>query len=86
MNAATVTGQLRRVWQMIGAERLSQLRVTDTYQAGTAPIGAEFAAALRLANTDLGATMVRAHAILHDDNAVTAVAEATARLGERGDA
>ena len=33
-------------------------------------IAAEFAAALRLAHDDLGATMVRAHAILHDDNAV----------------
>ncbi len=33
-------------------------------------IAAEFAAALRLAHDDLGVTMVRAHAILHDDNAV----------------
>jgi xylan 1,4-beta-xylosidase len=33
-------------------------------------IAAEFAAALRLAQTDLGASLVRAHAILHDDNAV----------------
>ena len=33
-------------------------------------IAAEFAAALRLAHDELGATMVRAHAILHDDNAV----------------
>jgi xylan 1,4-beta-xylosidase len=33
-------------------------------------IAAEFAAALRLARADLGATMVRAHAILHDDNGV----------------
>jgi xylan 1,4-beta-xylosidase len=70
VNAAAVTGELDRVWQMIGAERLSQLRVTGTYQAGAPPIGAEFAEALRLAHTDLGATMVRAHAILHDDNAV----------------
>jgi xylan 1,4-beta-xylosidase len=70
VDTATVTGQLDRVWQMVGAERLSQLRVTDPCRAGAAPIGAEFAAALRLAHTDLGATMVRAHAILHDDNAV----------------
>jgi xylan 1,4-beta-xylosidase len=75
VDAATVTGHLDRVWQMVGAERLSQLRVTDPYPADpypadAAPIGAEFAAALRLAHTDLGATMVRAHAILHDDNAV----------------
>jgi xylan 1,4-beta-xylosidase len=33
-------------------------------------IATEFAAALRLARTDLGASLVRAHAILHDDNAV----------------
>jgi xylan 1,4-beta-xylosidase len=70
VDASAVTGQLDRVWEMIGAERLSQLRVTDACPAGAAPIGAEFAAALRLAHTDLGATMVRAHAILHDDNAV----------------
>jgi xylan 1,4-beta-xylosidase len=35
-----------------------------------ADIAAEFAAALRLASSDLGASLVRAHAILHDDNAV----------------
>jgi xylan 1,4-beta-xylosidase len=70
VDATTVTGQLERVWQMIGAERLSQLRVTASDGTRTAPIGAEFAAALRLAHADLGATTVRAHAILHDDNAV----------------
>jgi xylan 1,4-beta-xylosidase len=70
VDATTVIGQLDRVWQMVGAERLSQLRVTDASPAGSTPIGTEFAAALRLAHTDLGATMVRAHAILHDDNAV----------------
>ena len=70
VDATTVTGQLDRVWQMVGAERLSQLRLTDASPAGARPIGTEFAAALRLAHTDLGATMVRAHAILHDDNAV----------------
>jgi xylan 1,4-beta-xylosidase len=70
VDTATVTGQLDRVWQMVGAERLSQLRMTDPYGAGATPIGTEFAAALRLAHTDLGATMVRAHAILHDDNTV----------------
>lgn len=70
VDSAMVTGRLHRVWQMVGAERLSQLRVTDASPGGSAPIGTEFAAALRLAHTDLGATMVRAHAILHDDNAV----------------
>jgi xylan 1,4-beta-xylosidase len=70
VDASTVTGQLDRVWQMVGAERLSQLRVADSYEAGAERIGAEFAQALRLAHADLGATQVRAHAILHDDNAV----------------
>jgi xylan 1,4-beta-xylosidase len=70
VDATTVTGQLDRVWQMVGAERLSQLRVAARSGSNTASIGTEFAAALRLAHTDLGATMVRAHAILHDDNAV----------------
>jgi xylan 1,4-beta-xylosidase len=68
--AGTVVAQLDRVWQMVGAERLSQLRVSDTSRSGARPIGTEFATALRLAHTDLGAAMVRAHAILHDDNAV----------------
>ncbi|HYK67464.1 MAG TPA: hypothetical protein VEV45_05925 [Streptosporangiaceae bacterium] len=72
VDATVVTGQLERVWQMVGAERLSQLGVADESpdSTGTGPIGAEFAEALRLAHADLGATLVRAHAILHDDNAV----------------
>jgi len=72
VDATAVTGQLERVWRMVGAERLSQLGVAGETPggAGTGPIGAEFAEALRLAHADLGATMVRAHAILHDDNAV----------------
>jgi xylan 1,4-beta-xylosidase len=85
VDAATVTGQLDRVWRMVGAERLSQLRADNDSPDGdnadngspagrdNAPqreIAAEFAEALRLAHTDLGATLVRAHAILHDDNAV----------------
>ncbi len=68
VDASTVTGQLGRVWQMVGAERLSQLRSDGTESGGS--IATEFAEALRLAHTDLGATTVRAHAILHDDNAV----------------
>ncbi|HEY2579874.1 MAG TPA: hypothetical protein VGI74_26475 [Streptosporangiaceae bacterium] len=68
VDAAAVTGRLNRVWQMVGAERLSQLREDGTRHGGQ--IAAEFADALRLAHVDLGATTVRAHAILHDDNAV----------------
>jgi xylan 1,4-beta-xylosidase len=72
VDATAVTGQLARVWRMVGAERLSQLGVAGATpgSTGTTPIGAEFAEALRIAHADLGATTVRAHAILHDDNAV----------------
>jgi xylan 1,4-beta-xylosidase len=76
VDAATVSGQLQRVWHMVGAERLSQLR--DDGSSAGASIATEFAAALRLAHTDLGTTMVRAHAILHDDNAVARRDEAGA--------
>jgi xylan 1,4-beta-xylosidase len=67
VDASHVTGTLNRVWRMVGAERLSQLLLDQ--EAGK-QIATEFAAALRLAHDDLGVTMVRAHAILHDDNAV----------------
>jgi xylan 1,4-beta-xylosidase len=68
VDAGTVTGRLDRVWRMVGAERLSQLRLDGT--AANEAIAAEFAAALEFARSDLGARLVRAHAILHDDNAV----------------
>ena len=68
VDAGTVTGQLDQVWRMVGAERLSQLRLDGT--AANEAIAAEFAAALGFARSDLGARLVRAHAILHDDNAV----------------
>jgi xylan 1,4-beta-xylosidase len=58
-------GHLRRVWHMLGSERLSQLGEAEA--SGGRPIGAEFADALRLAHDELGVTRVRAHAILHDD-------------------
>jgi xylan 1,4-beta-xylosidase len=67
VDASAERGRLDRVWRMVGAERLSQLHL-DGESGGQ--IAAEFAAALRIAHADLGATMVRAHAILHDDNAV----------------
>jgi xylan 1,4-beta-xylosidase len=77
VDASTVAGRLDRVWRMAGAERLSQLREdgADGDRTGGADgndgkIAAEFADALRLAHTELGASTVRAHAILHDDNAV----------------
>jgi xylan 1,4-beta-xylosidase len=57
--------RLRRVWHMIGSERLSQLLIEDTI--GGRPIAAEFDHALELARRDLGVERVRAHAILHDD-------------------
>lgn len=63
-------GRLRRLWHMIGSERLSQL--TEPGASGGRPIGAEFAAALRMAREDLGVERVRAHAILHDDLGVYA--------------
>ncbi|MDQ6687424.1 MAG: xylan 1,4-beta-xylosidase [Actinomycetota bacterium] len=68
VDAAAVTGPLQRVWQMMGAERLSQLSLG--FDDRGHDIGAEFAAALRLARSDLGVRLVRAHAILHDDNEV----------------
>ena len=66
VDAATVTGPLHRVWHMVGSERLSQLSLGGDERW----IADEFAAALRRAHDDLGVTSVRAHAILHDDNAV----------------
>jgi xylan 1,4-beta-xylosidase len=68
VDASSDAGRLHRVWKMVGSERLSQL-LPD---AGSADgqVAAEFADALRRAHADLGARMVRAHAILHDDNGV----------------
>jgi xylan 1,4-beta-xylosidase len=68
VDAASAVGRLHRVWDMIGSERLTQLRFGDDGNGND--IGAEFADALRLAHDDLGVTRVRAHAILHDDNNV----------------
>jgi xylan 1,4-beta-xylosidase len=68
VDAASIVGQLDRVWHMVGSERLTQLRFGDDGHGHQ--IGAEFAESLRLAHDDLGVTYVRAHAILHDDNHV----------------
>jgi xylan 1,4-beta-xylosidase len=63
---ATRGTPLHRPWRpMIGSERLSQLRCTDT--TGGRPIGVELLAALRRVHDELGVQSVRAHAILHDD-------------------
>jgi xylan 1,4-beta-xylosidase len=68
VDAASTVDRLHRVWEMVGSERLTQLRFGDDGNGNN--IGREFADALRIAHADLGATYVRAHAILHDDNEV----------------
>ncbi|MGH3472961.1 MAG: GH39 family glycosyl hydrolase [Nocardioidaceae bacterium] len=68
VDAAGSVGRLDRVWRMVGSERLTQLRFGGDGNGNE--IGAEFAAALQAAHDDLGVEYVRAHAILHDDNAV----------------
>ena len=68
VDASTRVDTLQRVWHMVGSERLTQLRVDDDGHGNA--VGPEFAEALRIAHDDLGVDRVRAHAILHDDNAV----------------
>jgi xylan 1,4-beta-xylosidase len=68
IDAARTVDTLHRVWEMVGSERLTQLRFGDDGNGND--IGREFAESLRIAHDDLGATYVRAHAILHDDNHV----------------
>jgi len=73
VDASAEPRQLHRVWHMVGAERLSQLRLghgSGGSGGSGSVIAAEFAEALRRAHADLGVRLVRAHAILHDDNAV----------------
>ncbi len=65
VDTATVVAPLRRVWEMVGSERLSQLWLEHD-EAGN-PVGAEFRAALARAHEELGVQRVRAHAIFHDD-------------------
>jgi xylan 1,4-beta-xylosidase len=72
VNAQSVTRELNRVWELVGSERLSQLRLTGDQKW----IADEFATALRRAHDDLGVRRVRAHAILHDDNAVVTIDDA----------
>jgi len=68
VDASSDRGKLDRVWRMVGSERLSQLRLSGG--AAASQIAAEFAESLQMAHKDLGAQVVRAHAILHDDNGV----------------
>jgi xylan 1,4-beta-xylosidase len=68
VDTSTASGRLQRVWQMVGSERLSQFRLGADQNGHD--IGAEFAEALRMAHDELGVRYLRAHAILHDDNAV----------------
>jgi xylan 1,4-beta-xylosidase len=71
VDATGSAGRHERVWRMIGSERLSQLFCPQDSPTGFGAeggtIGDEFAEALRMAQEELGATYVRAHAILHDD-------------------
>jgi xylan 1,4-beta-xylosidase len=66
VHADRAVGRLKRVWEMIGSERLSQLSLDGDQKW----IADEFAAALGRVQRDLGVARVRAHAILHDDNQV----------------
>jgi xylan 1,4-beta-xylosidase len=68
VDTAATSGRLQRVWHMVGSERLSQFRLGADQNGHD--IGAEFAEALRMAHDELGVRYLRAHAILHDDNAV----------------
>lgn len=65
VDVSNITGRLRRIWEMVGSERLSQLWLSQD-EAGNA-VGAEFRAALARAHDELGVRRVRAHAIFHDD-------------------
>ena len=66
--AQTPAGQLNPVWHMLGSEHLSQLFYSEG--PGGSHIGTEFQQALSLAHSELGATSIRAHAILHDEQGV----------------
>src|SRR5262249_50606572 len=77
-----VTGELDRVWRLVGSERLSQL--------GEGPdpfgnrIGGEFRRALVRARDELGVELVRAHAILHDDVGVLTLHDGLLRFDFAG--
>ncbi|MFL5667010.1 MAG: GH39 family glycosyl hydrolase, partial [Ktedonobacteraceae bacterium] len=68
VQAQMSAGQLNPLWHMLGSEHLSQLFYTEG--PGGSRVGAEFREALSLARTELGATCIRAHAILNDEQGV----------------
>ena len=68
VKAQTAAGHIQPAWHMLGSEHLSQLFYGEG--PGGNNIGAEFAQALSIARTELGATYVRAHAILNDEQQV----------------
>src|SRR5262249_4959175 len=82
VDSARVTGELDRVWRLVGSERLSQL--------GEGPdpfgnrIGGEFRRALVRARDELGVELVRAHAILHDDVGVLTLHDGLLRFDFAG--
>jgi xylan 1,4-beta-xylosidase len=68
VKAQTSAGQIHPAWRMLGSEHLSQLFYAEG--PGGNNIGEEFAEALRIARDELGATHIRAHAILNDEQHV----------------
>ena len=68
VKARTVDGLLKPIWQMLGSDHLSQI-FYDKDRYGN-QIGSDFEEALRLARSELGATHIRAHAILNDEQGV----------------
>ena len=77
IKAATPAGRLYPAWHMLGSEHLSQLFYTD--KIGEHAIGEDFQQALVLARDELGASYIRAHAILNDEQGVYREVEGEAR-------
>ncbi|HJT54925.1 MAG TPA: hypothetical protein VJ761_00410, partial [Ktedonobacteraceae bacterium] len=68
VKAQTAAGHIHPTWHMLGSEHLSQLFYDEG--PGGNNIGLEFAQALSIARAELGATHIRAHAILNDEQHV----------------
>jgi xylan 1,4-beta-xylosidase len=82
VDAGHVTGRLARPWRMLGAEHLSQLFYGKNDRG--IEVGAEFAAALRLAHEELGVDRIRAHGILLDELGVYCERDGVARFDFAG--